>query len=358
VEDLGLVNDRDWSTSHVLITGAGGFVGAHLAEALLNRGARVTALICERDPDSRFWTERIFEQCRLVCGRLEQPTLLHGILGSGDIDTVYHLGAQTIVNSALRDPLTTMESNIRGTCLLLEACREAGDAVRRIVIASSDKAYGETGERPTREDDPLAGRYPYDVSKACGDLLAQSYAHTYRLPIAIARCGNVFGPGDTNMSRIAPSILRDLHHGNRPVIRSDGSPKRDYVFIDDIVRGYLLLGAWLDALRDEHTADRAFNFSGQSPISVREMTELLCRAADREDLAPIIEDREPAQIQHQHLDASRAESLLGWRVETDLKTALKRTAQWYRAFFKRRTQRDAPVIESLSQPRSAMERTP
>ncbi|MDY7109221.1 MAG: NAD-dependent epimerase/dehydratase family protein [Planctomycetota bacterium] len=320
----------DWSNANVLVTGADGFIGAHLVRALLDRGATVFAFVCDHDPRSPLRMSGDAARVHLIDGRLEQFELVRAAVSAREIDTIFHLGAQTIVGAARRDPLTTFRSNIHGTWNVLEACRLAGPRVERLIIASSDKAYGTCPDLPYTEHTPLAGRFPYDVSKACADLLAQSYAATYALPIAIARCGNVFGPGDVNFSRLVPSVLCALLRGRRPVIRSDGSPVRDYIYIDDAVDALLALARWLDESPAADPARCAFNFGADRPLTVLEMVHRIRIAAGREDLEPIIADTAVGEIDAQHLDSRRARDVLGWRRRHAVDAALRATVPWYR----------------------------
>ncbi len=322
-------DDGRWHDARVLVTGGGGFIGGHLVRALVARGADVTCLVCEHDPRATLWRSGDAGRVTLVNGRLEDFDALEQLVGRGDPVEIFHLGAQTVVGVARRDPLDTFESNIRGTYNLLEACRRAGGAVRSIVVASSDKAYGTCTDLPYTEATPLAGRFPYDVSKSCADLLAQCYAATWRLPLAIARCGNVFGPGDLEWSRIVPGTIRTLLAGERPVIRSDGTPLRDYLYVDDVVNAYLALAAFVRRGATD-PARCAFNFGTGRPLTVLEMTRRLREAAGRLDLEPIVEDRAQCEIPAQHLDATRARVHLGWRADTSLDAALATTVAWYR----------------------------
>jgi CDP-glucose 4,6-dehydratase len=244
---------------------------------------------------------------------------------------VFHLGAQTLVGVAHRDPIGTFEANIRGTYLLLDACRRVG-TVSRVVVASSDKAYGEVGDLPYSESTPLHGTQPYEVSKSCTDLLAQSYAATYGLPVAIARCGNVYGGGDLNWSRIVPGALRWLINGDTPVIRSDGTFVRDYLHVDDVVDAYLALAGWLDAgaAGTRGVTDQiAFNFSDEAPRTVLEMYDAVCEAFGAR-VEPTILGEGKGEIHDQYLDSSRARDELGWKTSVDLATGLPRAVEWYR----------------------------
>jgi CDP-glucose 4,6-dehydratase len=319
----------------ILVTGASGFIGSHLVRALRRRGAEVFCLVCDHDPASPLWRAGDASRVGIIDGRLERFEHIETAITQRRIDIVFHLGAQAIVGAARRDPLATFQANIQGTWNVLESCRTARHSPRCIIIASSDKAYGACPHLPAGEDAPLAGRYPYDASKACADLLAQSYATTYGLPIAIARCGNVFGPGDLNFSRIVPSAIRSLLAGRRPVIRSDGSPVRDYVYVDDVVEAFLALAAWRAEAGDVEADRCAFNFSTGRPMTVLEIVHRIRAATGREDLEPMIENTAIGEIPAQHLDSTRAREVLGWRAAWELEAALARTVRWYRHYFRR-----------------------
>jgi CDP-glucose 4,6-dehydratase len=241
---------------------------------------------------------------------------------------IYHLGAQTIVGAAHRAPVLTFDANIRGTWNVLDVARRHPDVVRAVVVASSDKAYGEAATLPYTEDTPLLGRHPYEVSKTCADLVATAYARTYGTPVAIARCGNVYGGGDLNWSRIVPGTIRSLLRAETPVIRSDGSFRRDYLHVDDVVDAYLALG---DGLLRGELQGEAFNFSDESPRSVFEIYEATCRAAGRAGTEPLVLDAAVGEIRDQYLDASKAHAALDWKARIDLDTGLARTVDWYRA---------------------------
>jgi CDP-glucose 4,6-dehydratase len=240
---------------------------------------------------------------------------------------VFHLGAQAIVGVANRNPLSTFEANIKGTWVLLEACRRVS-TVERIVVASSDKAYGDHATLPYQEDFALQGRHPYDVSKSCADLIALSYAQTWRLPVSITRCGNLFGPGDLNVNRIVPGTCLAAIDGERPVIRSDGSPVRDYFYVEDIVQAYLRLAEHMD---DEGVVGRAFNFGTGDPVSVLDLTRRTLAAAGRPDLEPDVRNNAHGEIQAQYLSSALALDKLGWRPGAGLDERLKQTFLWYRA---------------------------
>lgn len=315
--------------STVLVTGATGLVGSWLVRRLLARGTRVVALVRDWDPQSELLRSGDIHRCVVVSGQLEDYGTLERAISEHEPDTVFHLGAQAIVGTALRSPLLTFESNIRGTYNLLEACRIHQGLVRRVVIASSDKAYGEAEVLPYTEDMPAQGRHPYDVSKSCADLLAHTYAQTYGLNIAVARCGNIYGGGDLNWSRIIPGSIRLVLEGKAPVLRSDGTFTRDYLYVEDVVDAYLALAeqADRDGVRGE-----AFNFSPERQLSVLELTQHLLAALGRPDLEPIIQNQATAEIKDQYLDASKARRVLGWEARIPLREGLERTIAWYRTF--------------------------
>lgn len=318
--------------SNVLLTGATGFLGARLASRLLQQGANVACFVRDDDPASALHCSADIEGVSIANGRLEVFEHVKTAIVEREIEAIFHVGAQAIVRTGRIDPLGTFESNIRGTYHVLEACRLYAPHMKSIVIASSDKAYGECDNLPYVETTPLAARNPYDVSKSCTDLIAQSYAATYHLPIAIARCGNIYGPGDLHWSRLVPGTIRSLLRGENPVIRSDGTLVRDYLFVDDAVVAYLRLAEWAARISPQDDPQRAFNFSGGCPLSVLEMTRLLQRACDRQDLEPIIQNNAAGEIAEQELDCTRARTLLGWKPEHELIAALHETVQWYRRY--------------------------
>lgn len=318
-----------WADRKVLVTGATGLVGSWLCRRLLAEGAQVVALVRDWDPQSELIRSGDVLRCAVVTGRLEDYGTLERALSEHETDTVFHLGAQAIVGTALRSPLPTFESNIRGSYNLLEACRVHRELVKRVVVASSDKAYGEATVLPYTEDMPANGRHPYDVSKSCTDLLAATYAETYQLPVAVARCGNIYGGADLNWSRIVPGTIRTVLEGRPPVLRSDGTFVRDYLYIEDVVDAYLALA---EGSNQEGIRGQAFNFSPERPMTVLELTRLLLDVLKRTDLEPIIQNAARAEIHDQYLDASKARRLLGWSPRIPLREGLERTVAWYRTF--------------------------
>jgi CDP-glucose 4,6-dehydratase len=321
--DLGAYHGRK-----VFLTGASGIVGSWLVRSLLSAGVAVVALVRDEDPRSEFVRSGDDRRVTRVRGALEDLVLLERLLVEYEVDVIFHLGAQTQVRHAQRQPWATLEANVRGTYNLLEAARRCARPVQAVVIASSDKAYGESATLPYTEEHPLAGRNIYDASKSAADLLASSYANSYGLPIGIVRCANIYGGGDLNWDRIVPGTIRSLLSGEAPIIRSDGTLQRDYLHVDDAVTGYLALG---EALMAGHELGEAFNFGNGRPVTVLEIVDEIGKVLGRTDLAPIIRSDAPNEIPAQWLDASKAASRLGWTPGLTLAEGLRRTAEWYRA---------------------------
>jgi len=318
----------DWSGRKVLVTGATGLVGAWLVRALLERGADVVALVRDHDPQSELYRSGDLLRTTVVDGAVQDLATMERALNHHRVDTVFHLAAQTQVRCAYRDPFETWESNVRGTYTLLEACRRHRDLVERIVVASSDKAYGEAKVLPYTEDTPLEARFPYDTSKLCTDVIARSYFATYGLPVVIARCGNIYGGGDLNWDRIVPGTIRSLLRGERPVIRSDGTLVRDYVYVKEVVDAYLLLA---EQVHRPEVKGEAFNFSAEKALSVLQLVEAITQAVGVR-LAPDVRGEAVAEIQKQFLSSARAKAVLGWEGRYPLGTALAETVAWYRTF--------------------------
>lgn len=316
-----------WQSRSALVTGATGMLGSCLVKELLARGARVAALIQDADPQSELFRSGEDRRVAIVNGSLENFADLERAVNRHETEVVFHLGAQTLVGAGHRYPLATFEANIRGTYNLLEVCRIHPKVVRAVVVASSDKAYGDRADLPYTEEMPLAGRQPYEVSKSCTDLLAQSYAHTYGVPVAITRCGNIYGGGDLNWSRIVPDTIRRLLRGSRPSLRSDGTFLRDYIYVVDVARAYLRVAESID---DPEVRGQAFNFSTESPVTVLDMVAAIQRAVGRPPVEPEILNTASGEIRHQYLSAAKARRLLAWRPEYDLHTGLRETVRWYR----------------------------
>jgi CDP-glucose 4,6-dehydratase len=314
------------SARNALVTGARGFAGSWLARALLAEGAEVVGFDRGEPPRSGLELQGIDSEVADVTGDLSDAELLARTLEEHWVDTVFHLAAQTIVGAANASPVPTFEANVRGTWTLLEACREAG--VARVVIASSDKAYGPHEELPYREEAALKPTFPYDVSKAAADLIARSYWHTYELPVAVTRFANLYGGGDLNFSRLVPEAVSAVIDGRRPVLRSDGSPERDFLYVEDAARAYLAVAAALDA---GSARGEAFNAGGGRPHSVREVVELVCEVSGTEVEPEIRGEGNPAgEIDRQYLDSTKIRELCGWEPSVDLREGLRRTIDWYR----------------------------
>jgi len=323
----------DWASRSVLVTGATGMVGSALCRRLLDEGARVVGLIADADPSTELVRSGTVKSMVVMSGRLERYDDVERAINNTEVDTVIHLGAQPIVGAAARAPRHTLETNVQGTWNVLDACRAIGARVKRIVVASSDKAYGASAVLPYVEDMPLAGVQPYEVSKSCTDLIALSYAKTFDLPITVARCGNIYGPGDLNWNRIIPGTFRWLIRGEQPVIRSDGTLIRDYLHVDDVVDAYLTLA---DASADG-AACQAFNFSDESPMSVLEIFRAACAAAGEPDCEPLVLGEASDEIPAQYLDASKAQAQLNWSAHVSLTDGLARTFEWYREYLRGRS---------------------
>ncbi len=320
-----------WRDRPVLVTGATGLLGGWLLKRLIAAGADIVALVRDWIPRSEAATSGALDRVRVVRGDVRDQDTLERVLGEYEITTVMHLAAQAIVGVANRNPVSTLDTNIRGTWAVLEACRRS-PLVRQIVIASSDKAYGDQTTLPYTEETPVVGRNPYDVSKSCADLLAQMYAHTYGLPVAVTRCGNFYGGGDLNWNRIVPGTIRSIIRGERPIIRSDGTMTRDYLYVEDGAYAYTLLAEQLDA--QPRIAGGVFNFSYEHPMSVLDVVAEILRVM-RSDLKPDIRNHATHEIHDQYLDASKAKRVLGWTPVFEMDASLRATVDWYREYFTR-----------------------
>ena len=323
-----MTNSTFWRDRPVLVTGATGLLGPWLVKRLLDSGADVVCLIRDWVPQSQLVRSHAISQVNTVRGDIRDGELLERTLGEYEIDTVFHLAAQTIVSVANRNPVSTFDSNIRGTWALLEACRRS-PVVKQIVLASSDKAYGSSATLPYDEQAPLRGRHPYDVSKSCADLIAQAYAVTYKLPVAITRCGNFYGGGDLNWNRIIPGTIRSVIRGQRPVIRSDGKFIRNYFYVEDGAAAYMLLAEKLAGNRE--LIGEAFNFSNEEPVTVLDVVAKTLRQMGS-DLEPEIRNEASNEIRDQYLSADKARRMLDWAPLFDLDAGLKPTIAWYTEF--------------------------
>lgn len=323
-----LINRDFWRDRTVLVTGATGLLGGWIVKALVELRADVVCLVRDWVPQSEMVRGGALDRVKVARGDVRDQTTLERVLNEFEINTVLHLAAQTIVGTANRNPVSTFETNVAGTWALLEGARRCS-TVKQIVLASSDKAYGDQPDLPYTEDMPLQGRHIYDASKSCADLVAQTFAHVYGVPVAITRCGNFYGGGDLNWNRIVPGTIRSILRGARPVIRSDGSFIRDYIYAEDAVQAYLFLAEKLAGspeLRGE-----AFNFSNETQITVLDLVRKIS-AMMGSSLEPDIRNEASNEIRHQYLSAEKARKVLSWTPQFTIDTGLERTIAWYREF--------------------------
>ena len=323
--------DNFWQNKNVLISGYEGFLGSNLTKRLISYGADVVGLDIKVRRRRTVLTENDYKKIAVVKGSVANYKLLKGIIASYKIQIVFHLAAEAIVGKCLKNPLRTFSSNIRGTWNILESCRNL-ETVKAIVIASSDKAYGSHNRLPYKEDAALSGTHPYDASKSCADLIAYTYYHTYGVPVAVTRCGNIFGPGDFNFSRIVPDAISSIIQNKTLVIRSDGKFTRDYVYVDDIVSGYTLLAEKMQKLK---LFGEAFNFSDENPILVLELVKKIYKMANKKPNYKIL-GKAKYEIKHQYLSSEKARKILGWKPKATLDEGLKKTIRWYRDYFNNR----------------------
>ncbi|MEG4119722.1 GDP-mannose 4,6-dehydratase [Microcoleus sp. N9_B4] len=317
-----------WRDRSVFVTGCTGLLGSWLVAELVRRGARVTGLIRDWVPKSRLYTEEWDQQINIVRGCVQDLPTLKRAINEYEVDTVFHLAAQSIVGVGNREPLDTFETNIKGTWNLLEACRQIG-GVSRVVVASSDKAYGDQLVLPYDEKTPLQGEHPYDVSKSCADLICRTYYVSYGVPVCITRCGNFYGGGDLNFNRIVPDTIRSTLRDKQVVLRSDGSYIRDYFYVKDGVLAYLHLAEQMD--RREIWGE-AFNFSNELQIPVLEMVRKILELMNKTHLEPIILNQAKNEIKHQYLSAEKARTLLDWKPQYSIEEGLSEAIQWYDKF--------------------------
>lgn len=318
-----------WRNKNVFVTGGTGFLGSYLVKELVDNGANVTILVRDVIPKSNLYNGNQYTKINVVNGSLEDYKLIERALGEYEIDTIFHLAAQAIVGVANRNPLGTFSANIEGTWNILEAARRS-PLIKRVVVASSDKAYGDQEKLPYDEEMPLQGKHPYDVSKSCADLIAQSYYETYKLPVCITRCGNLYGGGDLNFNRIIPQTIQLVLNGQAPVIRSDGSFIRDYFYVEDAVKAYMQLA---EKIEDYNLGGEAFNFSNEIQLTVLQLVEKLLKALGSE-LKPVILNEGSNEIKHQYLSAKKAREVLGWSPIYTIDEGIKKTIEWYKSFLR------------------------
>jgi CDP-glucose 4,6-dehydratase len=317
-----------WLDRPVFVTGCAGFLGSWLTIALVEAGANVVGLIRDWVPSSHLCRSGYLDRITVVRGEVIDYELVERALNEYEIDAVFHLAAQTIIPIANRAPLSTFETNVKGTWTVLEAARRS-PTVTRMTVASSDKAYGAHETLPYVEDAPLLGHHPYDVSKSCADLIARAYFATYSLPVAVTRCANLYGGGDLNWNRIVPGTVRSLIRGERPIVRSDGTLLRDYLYVQDAVHAYMALAECLDVGKVQ---GEAFNFGMDKPTSAMEMVQAIVAVSDRPDLEPVVLNDAPNEIPAQYMDSNKARQLLGWTPHHSFAEGLQETFDWYREF--------------------------
>ena len=327
-DSMNVVNKEFWRDRPTLVTGATGLVGGWLVKSLVASGADVVCLVRDWIPDCELVRSGHLDKVKIVRGDICDQAMMERALGEYEIDTVIHLAAQTIVGIANRNPVSTFEANIAGTWRLLEACRRS-PKVKQIVIASSDKAYGDQDILPYDETTPLQGQHPYDVSKSCADLISTTYANSYDLPVTITRCGNFYGGGDLNWNRIVPGTIRSILRGQAPVIRSDGSFVRDYFYVEDGAAAYMLLAEKL--AQNPELRGEAFNFSNELQVTVLELTHKILEQMGS-DLKPDVRNEASNEIKHQYLSAAKAKRMLDWEPLYTLDSALQQTIRWYTDF--------------------------
>ncbi|MDD5691140.1 MAG: GDP-mannose 4,6-dehydratase [Candidatus Omnitrophica bacterium] len=318
-----------WKGKKVLITGFEGFLGSNLTKALLCSGAKIYGLDIKIKRNDTILTAADYKRLTVIKGSVADYKLVEGIIRRSKINVIFHLAAEAIVGKCLDDPLCAFSTNIKGTWNILEACRKA-KGIWAIIIASSDKAYGSHQKLPYTEEAPLQGKHPYDVSKSCADLLADTYAHTYKLPVAVTRCGNIYGPGDFNFSRIVPDAVRCALKSKKLLIRSDGKFTRDYVFVEDIVSGYIILAEKLQKLK---LSGEAFNFSDENPLTVVELVKAVSKAANSRPNYKIL-NKVKYEIKHQYLSSAKARKILGWKPLFNLRAGLMKTIAAYKEYFR------------------------
>jgi CDP-glucose 4,6-dehydratase len=319
--------EPSWRDRRVFVTGATGLLGGWLVQALLARGAHVVGLVRDSVPRSRLTAERVIDRIDVVWGDVTDFLSVERALAEYEIECVFHLAAQAIVGIANRSPLSTFDTNVRGTWNVLEASRRQ-PTVKRVIVASSDKAYGAQTRLPYEETSPLQGGHPYDVSKSCADLIAQSYWTSFGLPVAITRCGNLFGGGDLNWNRLVPGTIRAVLRDGAPLIRSNGRFIRDYLYVEDAVDAYLTVAEALG--ESDAVAGQGFNVSYGEPQSVLELVARILALMGRPDLQPSVLGEAPNEIAEQYLDATRLRTRLGWKPRVGLEDGLQHTIAWYR----------------------------
>ena len=324
----------DWKERNVLITGATGFLGTWLSKDLIEKGANVIALVRDEIPNMPLRTMGIFEKLHAApIGNITNYNSVMRIINEYEVETCFHLAAQTIVGTAKRNPTNTFRVNIEGSWNIFEAVRNS-QTVKELIIASTDKVYGEPMEMPIKETHPLLAEYPYDASKVCVERLARTYFTTYGMPVTITRCCNIYGGGDLNFSRIIPGTVRSIIMNQNPILRSDGTPVRDLIFVKDAANAYVTLA---ENMHKKGINGEAFNFGSNAPINMLDLTKEAIKASGKTELKPDVqgEKKPDAEIDEQYLDPTKANKVLGWKPEYDLNRGLKETISWYEDYFKK-----------------------
>jgi len=314
-----------WKGKRVLITGYEGFLGSNLTKCLLKLKAEISGLDIVTKRKKTILTRKELRAINIVKGSVEDLALVNRIVKKERIEIVFHLAAEALVGDCLKEPLKGFSTNIKGTWNILESAR-LNKSIKAIIVASSDKAYGSHSNLPYRETAALSGMHPYDVSKSCADLITHAYYHTYRVPVVITRCGNIFGPGDFNFSRIIPDCFRSIVKNKVLAIRSDGKFIRDYVYVDDIVNGYIALAEKMRALK---LYGEAFNFSDENPISVLNLVKKVYRISGKKPNHKVL-NKAKYEIKKQYLSSRKARKILGWKPKNNLDQALRETFNWYK----------------------------
>lgn len=322
------MRDNFWKNKRILITGYEGFLGSHLTKTLVYRGAKVWGLDIVTYRKGTILRDDGLDKVEIIKGSVSNFPLVCKIIKEKKIEIIFHLAAEALIGRCLKKPLKAFSTNIKGTWNILESARFL-KTIKTVIIASSDKAYGHSEDLPYKENFPLAGCYPYDVSKSCADLLSYAYFRTYDLPVCAVRCGNVFGPGDFNFSRIVPDAIRSALNKKILIIRSDGKFVRDYIYIEDAVSGYLKVAENMERLK---LFGEAFNFSNEKPISVVELVKIIYKLAHKTPDYKVL-NQARYEIKHQYLLAEKARKILGWKAKYTLREGLEKTIRWYKQFY-------------------------
>jgi CDP-glucose 4,6-dehydratase len=323
-----MINEKFWKGKRVFVTGHEGFLGSNLTKRLITYGAEITGLDIEIKRKQTIFSVSDYRNIESIKGNISKRELVNKIIDKCKPEILFHLAAEAIVGRCNDDPVNAFKSNIEGTWNILDKCR-GNRYIKAIVIASSDKAYGSHEKLPYKEDAALIGNHPYDVSKSCADLIAYTYFHTYRLPVGTTRCGNIYGPGDFNYSRIVPDAIRSALNNKMFFIRSDGEFTRDYVFVQDIVNGYLRLAEQMNKMS---LKGESFNFSDENPMKVMDFVKMIYEIAGKNPNFKVL-NKAKYEIKHQYLCSQKARKMLGWKPEYSLSEGIRQTIEWYKQYY-------------------------